>query len=50
MDSYSSSSLHFLRMFSSIGIFIQVFTELSSKHIAMVNSILVKKTQPIDML
>ena len=28
MDSYSSSSLHFLRMDSSIGVFLQVFVEV----------------------
>ena len=28
MDSYSSSSLHFLRMDSSIGVFLQVFVEI----------------------
>ena len=29
MDSYSSSSLHFLRMYSSIGVFLQVFLEIT---------------------
>ena len=28
MDSYSSSSLHFLRMYSSIGVFLKVFVEI----------------------